>query len=148
MIISTNPFTFKDLPNRHENNFDVQPQRPPSTYQTSSLNFSSQVMALRPLTCAQPVTRIHVGALPAQACIDPDIASAAAADRPDLASPFSTFINSGSSSKLVVRRKRPKRVSRSASGNRPPPLRASIRHRPEFQKPEGPPAQTGTLLTE
>ena len=27
-----------------------------STYQTSRANFSSQEMALRPLTCAQPVT--------------------------------------------------------------------------------------------
>src|SRR5690554_573286 len=89
-----------------------------SIYHTSSLNFSSQLSELRPLTCAQPVTpgrtswrrycsveykgrySINNGRGPTK-----------------LISPLSTFHKPGNSSKLLERRKLPKGVIRSESGN-------------------------------
>src|SRR5690554_2365360 len=89
-----------------------------STYHTSSLNLSSQLMALRPLISAQPVTpgrtswrrycsleykgrySINNGRGPTK-----------------LISPLSTFHSSGNSSKLLERKKLPKGVMRSSSGS-------------------------------
>src|SRR5271157_1054895 len=89
-----------------------------STYQVSSRNFSSQSIAFRPLTCAQPVIPGRTswrlacsGVYRARYCIS----SGRGPMR--LKSPLSTFQSWGSSSRLVLRRNRPSRVSRSESGS-------------------------------
>ena len=99
-----------------------------STYHTSSSNFCSHEIALRPFTCAQPVI--------------PGLASCRLACREEyrerycissgrgptrLISPRSTLINSGNSSNEVVRSHTPNPVNRSPSeSNFPSPSRASV----------------------
>src|SRR5690554_4666409 len=89
-----------------------------STYHTSSLNFSSQLSELRPFTCAQPVTpgrtswRRYCSAL-----YNGRYSISNGRGPTKLISPFSTFHNSGSSSKLVERNQLPKGVKRSESGS-------------------------------
>ena len=88
-----------------------------STYQTSYSNFWSQLMALRPLTCAHPVipgltkwrrdcTGLYRGRYSTRRGLGPT----------KLISPFNTFTRPGNSSKLLDRKKVPKDVMRSESG--------------------------------
>ncbi len=90
-----------------------------STYHTSSRNFSSQLMALRPLTWAQPVIpgrtswrRACSGVYRSRYCMRRGRGPT------KLISPFKTLNNSGNSSRLVARRNRPRTVRRSESGRR------------------------------
>src|SRR5690606_19272141 len=99
-----------------------------STYQTSYSNFSSQESAFRPFTCAQPVMPGRT--LCRRACSGVykgkySIRSGRGPTR--LMSPLRTLNNSGSSSKLVLRKKRPSLVKRCSSGSRRPcASRASV----------------------
>ncbi len=93
-----------------------------STYQTSNANLSSQLSALRPFTCAHPVTPGRISWR--RACSGEykgrySINSGRGPTK--LISPLSTFHNSGSSSKLVDRKNFPNPVRRSASGRSSPP---------------------------
>src|SRR5690606_18020799 len=91
------------------------------TYQTSYSNFSSQEIAFRPFTCAQPVipgftlwrfrcTSLYKGKYSGNSGRGPT----------KLISPFKTFINWGNSSKDVLRTNFPIEVNRFESGNNCP----------------------------
>ena len=111
-----------------------------STYHTSSSNFSSQLSALRPLTCAQPGDpRLHV--------VTPSLLHSVTLEilhqqrpRPHQAhvALCSTLKSSGSSSRLVRRSNRPKRVRRTSSGSNCPFSVSSLRHGPELEEREWP----------
>src|SRR5699024_2392316 len=89
-----------------------------STYQTSSLNLSSQLIALRPLICAQPVTPGRTSCRRYCSAEYKGRYSISKGRGPTkLISPLSTFHNPGNSSKLLERKKLPKGVIRSESGN-------------------------------
>src|ERR1051326_1886096 len=99
-----------------------------STYHVSRLNFSSQVIAFRPFTCAQPVipgftrcrracSAVYRGRYSTNKGLGPT----------KLNSPRSTFHNCGNSSRLNCRNRRPSPVSRSSSESGfPCPSRASV----------------------
>ena len=92
-----------------------------STYHTSSANFSSQLIAFRPLTCAQPVIPGRTSCRrPCSGVYRGRYSISRGRGPTRLISPRSTFHNSGNSSRLLARKKRPKGVSRCASGSNAP----------------------------
>ena len=92
-----------------------------STYHTSNLNFSVQLMALRPWHCAQPLIPGRTSCL--RACSGEYsgryCGSSGRGPISDM-SPFRTLMSCGSSSIDVERTNLPTFVRRCASGNKPP----------------------------
>src|SRR5690606_29451558 len=99
-----------------------------STYQTSYANFSSQESAFLPFTWAHPVIPGRTSWRRAGSGVYNGKYSISNGRGPTrLMSPLSTLNSSGSSSKLVLRKKRPNLVSRCSSGKRRPfSSRASV----------------------
>ena len=92
-----------------------------STYQTSRANFSSQVIAFRPLICAHPVIPGFTSCRRACSGVYRSRYWTRRGRGPTrLMSPFRTLNSSGSSSKLSRRRSMPKPESRASSGRRFP----------------------------
>jgi glycosyltransferase involved in cell wall biosynthesis len=92
-----------------------------STYQTSNLNFSSQLIAFLPFTWAHPVKPGFTSCL--LACSGEyrsRYLTSKGLGPTKLISPFNILYNSGSSSILVLRKNLPNLVSLSVSGNKFP----------------------------
>src|SRR5690554_5724530 len=109
-LISSRTSTFFTVSNRI---FTSSQSDRLSTYRTSSRNLSSQEIALRPFTCAQPVTPGRASWRRYCSCEYSGRYSINSGRGPTrLISPLSTFQSSGNSSRLVARRKLPNGVMR------------------------------------